>query len=76
MTMGLVWNKTMERTDPLASFSKDLQKSIHRRNYDNERKNEENRIKELKESPIYRQFRDRQNAMARARRKARKNEME
>ena len=30
----------------------------------------------LKESPIYRQFRDRQNAMARARRKARKNEME
>jgi len=70
------WNKTMERTDPLASFSKDLQKSIHRRNYDNERKNEENRIKELKESPIYRQFRDRQNAMARARRKARKNEME
>ena len=70
------WNKTMERTDPLASFSKDLQKSIHRSNYDNERKNEENRIKELKESPIYRQFRDRQNAMARARRKARKNEME
>ena len=74
--MGLVWNKTMERTDPLASFSKDLQKSIHKRNYDNERKNEENRIKELKESPIYRQFRDRQNAMARARYKARKNEME
>ena len=66
----------MERTDPLASFSKALQKSIHRSNYDNERKNEENRIKELKESPIYRQFRDRQNAMARARRKARKNEME
>ena len=57
------------RTDPLVSFSKDLRKSIHKRN-------EENRIKEIKASPIYRMFRDRQNAMARARPKARKNEME
>ncbi len=56
--------------NPLANFSKDLQKSIHKRNYDNELKNKENRIKEIKASPIYRQFRDRQNAMARARRKA------
>ena len=57
------------RTDPLANFSKDLQKSIHKRNYDNKLKNEENRIKEIKASPIYRMFRDRQNAKARARRK-------
>ena len=70
------WNKTMERTDPLASFSKDLQKSIHKRNYDNKLKKEENRIKEIKASPWYRKYRDRQNAMARSRRKARKNEME
>jgi len=61
------------RTDPLANFSKDLQKSIHKRNYDNKLKNEENRIKEIKASPIYRMFRDRQNARARARRKEFKN---
>ena len=67
------WNKTKERTDPLASFSKDLQESIHKRNYDNKRKNEENRIKEIKASPWYRIYRDRQNARARARREARKN---
>ena len=65
----------MNYTDPLASFSKDLQKSIHKRNYDNERKNEENRRKEIKASPWYRPYRDRQNAKARARRKARKNEL-
>jgi hypothetical protein len=56
--------------NPLANFSTDLQKSIHKRNYDNERKNEENRCKEFKASPMYRAYRDRQNAMARARRKA------
>ena len=69
------WNNTKERTDPLANFSKDLQKSIHKRNYDNELKNEENRIKKIKASSWYRRYRDRQNAMARARRKARKNEL-
>ena len=56
--------------NPLANFSTDLQKSIHKRNYDNERKNEENELKEFKASPMYRAYRDRQNAMARARRKA------
>ncbi len=55
------------RTDPLASFSKDLQESIQKRN-------EENWLKELKASPIYRKYRDRQNAMARDRRKAKKND--
>ena len=59
------------RTDPLTNFSKDLQKSIHKRNYDNKRKNEENRIKEIKASPWYRGYRDRLNAKARARRKER-----
>ena len=39
--------------------------------YDNKRKNEENRWKEFKASPIYRAYRDKQNAMARARRKER-----
>jgi len=34
------------RTDPLASFSKDLRNSIRKRNHDNERKKRENRIKE------------------------------
>jgi hypothetical protein len=33
-----------------------------------------NRVKELKMSPMYREYRDRQNAMARARRKDRKND--
>ena len=56
--------------DPLANFSKDLQKSIHKRNQNNKLKNEENRIKEIKASPWYRLYRDRQNAKARARRKA------
>jgi hypothetical protein len=32
------------------------------------------RVKELKTSPMYREYRDRQNAMARARRKDRKND--
>ena len=63
------------RTDPLANFSKDLQESIHQRNYDNKRKHEENRRKEIKASPWYRPYRDRQNAKERARRKARKNEL-
>ena len=66
----------MNYTDPLANFSKDLQESIHQRNYDNKRKHKENRIKEIKASPWYRIYRDRQNAKERARRKARKNEME
>ena len=35
-------------------------------------KTEEERVKELKASPMYREYRDRQNAMARARRKDRK----
>tara|TARA_R110000824_G_scaffold300650_1_gene488684 strand:+ start:528 stop:737 length:210 start_codon:yes stop_codon:yes gene_type:complete len=58
----------MNYTDPLANFSKDLQKSIHKRNQNNKLKNEENRIKEIKASPMYRMYRDRQNARARARR--------
>jgi len=66
----------MNYKEPLANFSKDLQKSIHKRNYDNELKKKENRIKEIKASPWYRLYRDRQNAKARARRKARKNEVE
>ena len=65
----------MNYRDPLANFSEDLQKSIHKRNYDNKLKNEENRIKEIKASPWYRGYRDRLNAKARARRKARKNEL-
>jgi hypothetical protein len=82
------------RTDPLASFSKDLQKSIHKRNYDNkynrlfglDNKYNRTRIFGLKETDelkntvydgdLWRKYRDRQNAMARARYKARKNEME
>jgi len=59
------------KTNPLANFSEDLLKSINKRNYDNKRKNEENRWKEFKASPIYRAYRDKQNAMARARRKER-----
>ena len=39
-------------------------------------KTEEERLKELKTSPMYRVYRDRQNAMARDRRKARKNDNE
>ncbi len=62
--------------NPLANFSKDLQNSIHKRNQNNKLKNEENRIKELKASPMYRMYRDRQNAMARARRKNRLNEIQ
>ncbi len=41
---------------------------------ENNKKTEEERLKELKASPIYRLYRDRQNAMARDRRKARKND--
>ena len=67
-------NKTKERGDPLAGFSKDLRNSIRKRNHDNKLKKEENRIKEIKASPLYRMYRDRQNAMARARYKARKIE--
>ena len=52
------------KTNPLANFSEDLQKSINKRN-------EENRWKEFKASPMYRAYRDKQNAMARARRKER-----
>ena len=37
-------------------------------------KTEEERLKELKTSPMYKVYRDRQNAMARDRRKARKND--
>ena len=37
-------------------------------------KTHENRWKEFKTSPMYREYRDRQNAMARARRKDRKND--
>jgi hypothetical protein len=37
-------------------------------------KTHEERVKELKTSPMYREYRDRQNAMARARRKDRKND--
>jgi len=62
------------RTDPLASFSKDLRNSIRKRNHDNERKKRENRIKEIMASPWYRRMLDRRNAMARARYKARKIE--
>tara|TARA_B110000285_G_scaffold37061_1_gene40124 strand:+ start:125 stop:331 length:207 start_codon:yes stop_codon:yes gene_type:complete len=36
-------------------------------------KTEEERLKKLKASPMYRVYRDRQNAMAKDRRKARKN---
>ena len=36
-------------------------------------KTHEERVKELKASPMYRVYRDRQNAMAKDRRKARKN---
>ena len=64
------------RTDPLANFSKDLRNSIRKRNHDNKLKKEENRIKEIEASPWYRRLLDRRNAMARARRKARKNEVE
>ena len=63
-------------TDPLAGFSKDLRNSIRKRNHDNKLKKEENRIKEIEASPWYRRLLDRRNAMARARRKARKNEVE
>ena len=83
----------MNSKEPLANFSKDLQKSIHKRNYDNEIKKSNFGIKhkytrifglketdELKntvyDGDLWRKYRDRQNAMARARRKARKNEME
>jgi hypothetical protein len=52
------------KTNPLANFSEDLQKSINKRN-------EENRIKKLRASPLYKAYRDRQNTMARARRKER-----
>ena len=64
----------MRSEDPLANFSEDLQNSIRKRNYDNKLKKEENRIKEIKASPWYRNYRDRQNAKARARYKARKND--
>jgi hypothetical protein len=37
-------------------------------------KTHEERVKELKTSPMYREYRDRQNAMARARRKDKKND--
>ena len=37
-------------------------------------KTEEERLNELKTSPMYKVYRDRQNAMARDRRKARKND--
>jgi len=67
-------NKTKERGDPLAGFSKDLRNSIRKRNHDNERKKRENRIKEIMASPWYRRMLDRRNAMARARYKARKIE--
>ena len=40
-------NKTKERGDPLAGFSKDLRNSIRKRNHDNERKKRENKIKEI-----------------------------
>jgi hypothetical protein len=52
------------KINSLANFSEDLQESINKRN-------EENRIKKFRASPLYREYRDRQNTMARARRKER-----
>ena len=52
------------KINSLANFSEDLQESINKRN-------EENRIKNFRAFPLYRAYRDRQNAMARARRKER-----
>jgi hypothetical protein len=52
------------KINSLANFSEDLQESINKRN-------QENRWKEFKASPIYRAYRDKQNAMAKARRKER-----
>jgi hypothetical protein len=52
------------KINSLANFSEDLQESINKRN-------EENRIKKFRASPLYRAYRDRQNTMAKVRRKER-----